>query len=756
MLRSLIEFSLRQRLLTLALTLVLAGLGVYALTSISIDAFPDLTNNQVNIITDAPGLGAAEIEQQVTWPIESAMMGLRNTEEIRSISKFGLSIITIVFPDDVNTYFARQLVSERLQEARARIPAGLQPTLGPVATAFGEVFQYLIEGPGQTAMDLRTLHEWIIKPQLRTVPGVSEINSWGGLTKQFHVLVQPERLLAYNLTLADVYQALADSNGNFGGSYVEQGAESYTVRGLGRFAMDRAGEDIGAVVIKSAAGAPVLVRDVATVEIGSAVRQGAVSQNGTGEVVSGMVIMAMGENSRGVIGRVRERIGQIQKSLPAGTRITPFYEMSALIERTTRTIVVNLLEGGALVILVLFLFLRNIRASLIVAAVIPLSMLMAFIGMKYFGVTANLMSLGAIDFGLIVDGAVVMIENFISRLEHNETGDDGLAVAPPSVIETIRAGALEVGRPILFGVTIIIAVYLPILTLQGLESRMFRPMAITICCALTGALALTMTMVPALASLTLRRPKKAHNDAVFTWLRARYRGLLEWALAWRWLPIAAALVMVIAAVLYIPRLGTEFMPELDEGALLIETRRLPSVSLTESVKIAGMVEKAVREFPEVESVVTKLGRPDLATEAMGIYQGDVYVNLHPPAQWKTIKTKEELIAALDAKLKNVPGVAYNFTQPLAMRLDEVISGVKADVAIKLFGDDFTVLEREAERVRRVLARVPGAADVQVETLGGAAELQIQAKYGEMARYGLHLDDLRRTVETAVGGAIATT
>ncbi|HEX5081230.1 MAG TPA: CusA/CzcA family heavy metal efflux RND transporter [Blastocatellia bacterium] len=749
MIRALIEFSLRQRLLVLALTLLLAGAGVYAFTSLSIDAFPDLTNNQVNIVTEARGMAAAEVEQLITYPIESAMMGIRGAEEVRSISKFGLSIITIVFSDSVDTYFARQMVGERLQEAKTRIPEGMQPTLGPVATAFGEIYQYVIEGKDHGAMELKTLHDWMIKPQLRSVPGVNEINSWGGFIQQYHVLVEPERLIAYNLTLRDVYHALSMSNSNFGGSYIERGSEGYTVRGLGRFDGEQAEEQIRQVVIKSSAGAPVLVKDVATVEVGPAVRQGAVTKDGLGEVVSGMVIMTKGENSKAVIERVSDRVSKIEKTLPAGVKLTPFYQQTTLVDRTIRTVATNLIEGGLLVIVVLFLFLYNIRASLIVASVIPLSMLVAFIGMKAFGVTANLMSLGAVDFGLMVDGAVVMIENFTSRL--NEEG----VKTREEAVRIVRGSAVEVARPIGFGVLIIIAVYLPIFALQGLEARMFRPMALTVCCALLGALVLTMTFAPAIASLALKPHHHEGHERILTALQNRYRRLLSGLMRNRWLTIGVALIVVSIAIGSIKFLGTEFMPQLDEGALLIETRRLPSISLTQSVEIASMVEKVVREFPEVETVVTKIGRPDLATEAMGVYQGDVYVILKPKEQWTTVRTKEELIEKLDEKLKDVPGVVYNFTQPLAMRLDEVISGVKADVAVKLFGDDQATLEREAREIEGILGRVRGVADLQTEALGGAGELQIAVNRAEMARYGLRVEDVKELIETAIGGGVAT-
>jgi cobalt-zinc-cadmium resistance protein CzcA len=750
MLNALIEFSLQQRLLVIALTLLLAGAGLFALSSLPIDSYPDLTNNQVNIFTEAPGMAAGEVEQLVTYPIESAMLGLRKTDEVRSISKFGISVVTIVFDDAVDSYFARQLVNERLQEARGRLPQDVEPVLGPLATPFGEISHYVLEGKGYDAMALRTLQDWVVKPQLRTISGVNDVSGWGGLTQQYHVIVDPEHLLAYQLTLQDVYAALANSNQNFGGSYVERGSEGFTVLGLGRFDPAKAESEIGSVVLKASAGTPVLVRDVAAIKIGSAIRQGSVSKDGQGEVVSGMVIMSKGESSKATIEKVHERFRQLEKSLPPGVKITPFYEQTDLINRTTKTLAINLLEGGVLVILVLFLFLFNVRASLIVASVIPLSMLIAFIGMKAFGLTANLMSLGAIDFGLIVDGAVVMIEGFVTALAVGHKAPDARERQ-----RRLHLSALDIARPVVFGIVIIIAVYLPLFALQGLEARMFRPMALTVCCALVGSLLLTLTFVPALGSLLLRPHGHGLHERFMQALQNAYRRMLERVARLRWLTVGIALALVLASFFMLTRLGTEFMPKLDEGQLLIETRRLPSVSLTQATDISRLVETALLEFPEVTSVVTKLGRPDIATDTMGVYQGDVYVKLKPIEQWRTAATRDGLIEAFDQKLQTVPGVVYNFTQPLEMRMDEVISGVRSDVAVKLFGDDTAVLEREGERIRRVLARVPGAADVQVEALSGAGELQIQINRAALARYGLHADDVARTVEMALGGVAAT-
>ena len=773
MIKALIEFSLKQRLLVFALTLIIAAGGLYAFSLLPIDAFPDLTNNQVNIIAQMPGMAAAEVEQLVTYPIESSMMGLPKTSEVRSISKFGLSVVTIVFDDSVDNYFARQQVTERLQEARSRLPQGGEAALGPPATPFGEISHYVIEGKNKSPMELRTLQEWVVRPQLRTVAGVNDATSWGGLTQQYQVLVNPERMLAYNLTLRDVYQALAQSNENFGGSYIERGSEGFTVRGLGRFEAAHAEEDIRNVVIKASAGVPILVKDVAEVEIGAAVRHGAVSKDGKGEVMSGMVIMTRGESSKNVIEKVHERYRQIEKSLPGGVKIVPFYEQTDLINRTIRTVATNLVEGSLLVIAVLFLFLWNIRASLIVAIIIPLSMLIAFIGMKAFGLTANLMSLGAIDFGLIVDGAVVMIENFISRI-NNERGvnfqfapdsatnnsDDNQNLSlqtaqTKSLRHVIRDSALEVGKPIVFGIVIIIAVYLPLFALEGLEARMFRPMALTVCCALIGSLLLTLLLVPALGSIALRPHKHGLHEKLMLKLQAIYRRALQVVMQWRVLTVGLSIIAVVVTLVSMSHLGTEFMPRLDEGQFLIETRRLPSVSLTQAVDISRMVEQALLDFPEVKNVVTKLGRPDLATDTMGIYQGDVYVILKPQSEWKTAHTREGLIEVFDKKLQGVPGVAYNFTQPLEMRMDEVISGVKADVAIKLFGDDFDTLEREAERIKKVVEKVTGSADVQVEVLSGAGELRIEINRPEMARYGLRVEDIKQVIETTIGGETAT-
>jgi cobalt-zinc-cadmium resistance protein CzcA len=742
MLRRFVDFHLEHPWFVLAGLIGLVVLGLRALAVIPMDAFPDLTNNQVVIITEAPGMAPVEVEQQVSFPIEGALMGLPRTEQVRSISKLGLSIVTVVFEDAVNTYFARQLVNERLLDARGRIPGGLAPRLGPVATAFGEIYQYTLESTDVSAMELKTLHEWDMKYQLRAVHGVNEINTWGGLTRQYQVVADPVRLRSYGLGLRDVFERLRENNENFGGGFIEHASEQYTVRGLGRAPGPEA---LAQIVVASHRGAAVYLRDVAEVRVGAMPRQGAVTRDGRGETVSGMVIMLKGDNGKDVIARVKDRLDQIRRSLPAGVRIVPFYDQSEVIDRTIRTVRNNLFEGGVLVVVILFLFLGNVRGALIVAAVIPLSMLVGFLGMQVFGISANLMSLGAIDFGLIVDGAVVMMENFVRRLHQSQGQMDFSPGAE------IHAAAHEVARPIVFGVAIIIAVYLPIFTLEGLEGRMFRPMAVTVCSAILGSLVLALTVVPAAARLAFRRPLRAHPDRWFGPLCDRYRRVLEWVLHHRVKTTAVALVLVAAALGSLALIGTEFMPRLDEGSLLIETRKLPSVSLTESVAISTEIEKTILKFPQVAGVVSKLGRPDLATEAMGIYQGDVYVSLKPLLPGG----KEKLIDALAAELAKFPGVVCNFTQPMAMRLDEVVSGVKADVAVKIFGEDQRVLDQKADEVLRHLARVRGAADVQKEIFAGAAEWQIDLDRAELARYGLNVSDVGELIETAVGGRTAT-
>ncbi|MEQ1883496.1 MAG: CusA/CzcA family heavy metal efflux RND transporter [Bryobacteraceae bacterium] len=742
MLNKIIRFHIENRgLVLLGLALVI-GAGVWAMLRTPIDAFPDLTNNQVTIITECPGMAPAEVEQLVSYPMEVGLMGIPKTEGIRSISKLNLSIVTLVLDDSVPTYFARQLVNERLQEVRSRLPQGLEPRLGPVATAFGEVYRYTIDGGGLSAMDLKTLHEWQVKNQLRTVPGINEVNTWGGETKQYVVEVTPSRLQAYGLTLRDVFSRLQENNANFGGGFIEHASQQYALHGIGR---GQTPADLENVVLESRKGTPVLVRDVARVSVGAMQRQGATLHDGKGETVSGIVIMLKGENGKQVIERAKAKLASI--ILPAGVKIKAFYDQSDVIDRTIATVKSNLVEGGVLVMVILLLFLGNIRAALIVAAVIPLSMLVAFIGMNVFGISANLMSLGAIDFGMIVDGAVVMMENSMRRL-HKPRGDGKFHAE-----EEITLSAMEVGRPIVFAVAIIIAVYLPIFFLEGLEGRMFRPMAITVCSALVGALIFALTVVPAAMAFSFRKGVKEHSEHWFDNIRNAYVRLLQALLRRPIATVAVAVSLIVVSVGSLAWIGTEFMPTLDEGSILIETRKLPGISLSDSIALSTRVEKTIRSFDEVTGVVTLLGRPDFATEAMGIYLADEYIGLKPRDQWKNAKTKEELIEHMAQALSKIPGVSYNFTQPMAMRLDETISGIKGDVALKIFGEDQKVLERLAEQTLKVVSSVPGAADAQMEITSGIGELQAQVNRAELARYGLNVSDVREVIETAVGGRV---
>jgi heavy metal efflux system protein len=742
MLNRIIDLTLQYRWLAfLGIVTLLAG-GGYALYTIPVEAFPDLTNNQVVVVTDAPSLPPTEVEQLVTYPIERAMLGLPNKQEVRSLSKLGLSMVTIVFDDSVAMYFARQLVSERLQQISATLPRGIQPTLGLPATAFGELYQYTLSGP-MSAMDLKDLHEWVIKPQLRTLPGVSEINAWGGQTKQYQIVVDPALLEQYGLTLHDVEARVQENNTNFGGGYIEHASEQYTLLGTGRAVTT---QDLGSIVLTAKSGTPVLLRDVANVRIGASPPEGATLRHG--ETVSGMVIMLKGENGKKLIERVKERIADLH--LPSGVKIVPFYDQAFVIDGTIHTVETNLFEGFLLVAIVLLLFLGNLRAALITAAIIPFSMLISFLGMRLFGISANLMSLGAIDFGMIVDGAVVMMENSVHRLQEQHGKE--------SPLESVRHAAHEVARPMTFAVIIIIAVYMPILFLQGLEGRMFRPMAITVCTALAGSLLLALTMVPLLASVTFRRGIQ-HRNARGTeqhWMEVLggiYAGMLKWAIRFRVLTLAVSVVVLAIAVGSLYFIGTEFMPKLDEGSILVETRKLPGVSLTESVEISKRIEQRLRQFPEIADVVIKIGRPDFATEAMGINEGDTYLLLRPMDTWTRFHSKEALIAAVSKELETIPGIAYNFTQPMAMRIDETISGVKSDLAIKVFGDNFQTLDSIAERVLRAVLGVRGAADAQMEITSGVAELSISIDRSALARYGLDVMDVEQAVASGGSGDI---
>ncbi len=739
MLTRIVNFSLTSRWLVLASLLALLLVGSYVLLNLPIDAFPDLTNNQVVVVTECPSMSSTEVDELVTYPIESALVGMPRIETVRSMSTLGLSMVTLVFEDSLNQYLARQLVAERLQDVRARLPKNVQPALGPMATAFGEVYQYTLEG-GKSLMEVKTYQDWTLRYALRSVPGVSEVNAWGGQSKQYAIELDPVALRRYGITVHDVAQRVANNNTNFGGGYIEHAEEQYTVRGLGRYSHPA---DLQNVVVLAREGVPVLLHDIGKVTQSPILRYGATLSE-THEVVSATVITLKGENGRSAIERIKARLARMH--LPEGYRLRVFYDQSEIIEGTIHTVRRNFLEAGLLVTAVLLLFLGDVRAALIVAAMIPLSMLFGFIGMAIFGVSANLMSLGAIDFGMIVDGSVVMIENSVHQLEKSTKSH--------RLLDSVRIASHEVARPILFGVAIIIAVYLPIFTLEGLEGRMFRPMAITVCSALLGSLILALTAVPALSSYLLKA-KAPHrqnlSDRWFGALRRAYSRSLDAATARRGILLALSLLIIGAALVSLKYIGTEFMPKLDEGSILITSRKLPGIALTQSIDVSKEIAITMRSFPEITGVVTKLGRPDVATEAMGIYESDSYLQLAPKEQWKCCRTKQELIQKLSDALQKIPGVAYTITQPMEMRMDETVTGIRGDVAIKIFGDDLKTLEELGRRTLAIVSSIPGAAEPQMEVTSGVAELQVDIDRPALARYGLNVADVQEVIETLVGG-----
>jgi cobalt-zinc-cadmium resistance protein CzcA len=757
----LIAASIRHRIAVLGATLVLAAAGVWAFVMLNTDAFPDLTPNQVLVMTTVPGLSPVEVEQQVTYPMEVAMLGLPRTTGVRSISKAGLSVVTVGFEDGVDLYFARTLVQQRMQNARSDLPENAEPMMGPPSTAMGEVFQYLVEyrdsSGAAAAADTDTLgllaltkaQEYIVKPLLRTVAGVADVNTWGGMPQQFEVLVDPNKLAGYRLTLGDVETALGRNNANFGGGYIEDRGDRLTLRGLGRVADTT---DIGLVVVATRGAVPIRIGDVARVTKGPGLRYGAVSRDGRGEAVSGTVQMLKGSNGRKVVTAVLKKLEEIQPLLPQGMRVRPFYNQGEVVARTSRTVFKNLLEGGLLVIGVLFLFLRNIRASLLTASVIPLALLGAFLAMKQFGMTANLMSLGALDFGLLVDASIVLVENMVRRLR---------GVGSEERQRTVREAAIEVGRPVAFGVAIIVAVYVPVVALQGLERKMFIPMAFTVCAAVLVSLLLALTYVPAAASLLFARsvasPGRGAAEKEAGWflrLRVRYARMLEYALLHPGRVVSSAVVLLAIALASVPFLGSEFMPKLDEGSLLIETRRIPSTSLPQGTAVSAEVERTLLGFPQVSSVVTNLGRPQEATETMALNLGDVYVLFRPGRDWHGTSL-DRLIERMDSALAEIPGLDYEFSAPMRMRLDEVISGVKTDLGIKIFGDSLPLLREQAERLRALVAVIPGAEDVSIGATDGAMQLELDIDRTAIGRHGLSIADVQEAVEAGVRGMPAS-
>lgn len=754
MIQAIIRFSIRQRAFVVLLGFVLIAAGLYSAFRLPVDAVPDITNKQVVVTVNVPGLGPEEVEKRITFPIELSMSGMPKLVEVRSISQFGLSQVQVVFEDNTDIYFARQLVNERIGEAKESLPEGVEVEVGPVSTGLGEIYNVTIDNDDLSLREKRTLMDWVVAPQLRTVPGIAEVNTWGGEVKQLQVLMDPERLYAYGLTVQDVTAAIAQNNSNAGGAYMEKGSEQEIIRSVG---VIEDLEDIEQIVVATKNGVPITMADIGEVTEGAMVRQGGVTANGEGEQVLAITMLMMGDNGRIVVERVKDRLVQIEKSLPEGSKLVGFLDRSELIMRTLKTAVKNLVEGGLLVILVLFLFLLQLRAGLIVSSAIPLAMLFAIIGMKQFGVSANLMSLGAIDFGLIVDGAVIIVENCVRRLSERRQAL-GRDLTDAERDETILSGAVEVRRATQFGEMIIIASYIPILTLSGIEGKTFRPMGLTVILALTGAMLLSFTMIPALCSYFLKVRKERENP-VLEWIKPRYQRTLERVMKGRILWTGAAALFVAGCLAIYPRLGSVFVPKLDEGSLAVQIVHPPSISLEETVRKSGEIERLLLErFPdEIDQIVSRIGRSELATDPMPVSVSDNLITLKPERGWTAAHSKEELVEEMTQVLEEYPGIGYNFSQPIELRMMELIEGVgiRSDLGIKLFGPDIDELARQAQTIAGIVNQVEGAADVQAEVTQGLPQLQIDLQRDVMARHGISVDDVNEVIEHGLGGQVVT-
>ena len=741
-----IAFFYRERLLVTVISIVILAGGIFALYKLNVDAFPDVTPVQVEIDTEAEGLAPQEVEQLVTFPIENVMNGIPGVTRVESESKFGLSVVTIYFSDESDLYFARQQVFERLSIAKDELPSGIEPSMGPITTGTGQVYLYQIVGPGKSNQELRTIQDWIVKLQLRTVPGVSDVLSFGGDVKQYQVIVDQQALVNYNIPLKTLFDAVQNNNQNTGANFIEHGDQQYVVRGIG---LVKDIEDIKNIVLDSRNGTPIRVSDVARVEIGNELRQGAVTKDGQGEVVTGIVLKGINENTKLVIDRVEAKVAEINKSLPKGVKVVDYYDQSDLIDNSVHTVTESLIEGEALVLIILILLLGDFRGSLITAAAIPFCMLVAFILMWWSGLSANLTSLGglAISIGMMVDATVVMVENIYRHLEEHREH---------STREAILVAAQEIGRPMFFAILIIIAVFLPVFTLQGIEGKLFKPLAYAVTFSMLGSMLMALCVAPSMCAMWLRIKKtEPKQNPIVRFVKGIYVPVLKWTMVHRYITVLIGGLLIGGSLLAAYFLGSEFLPTIDEGNLLVRATMPASISLSRATEISGRIEKTFMEFPEVETVVAKIGRAELGGDPESVSNDELYVRLKPKEQWTTAKTKDGLVDAMRKKVEGFPGVEFNFSQVIQTRNDELISGINAQIAVKVFGEDQETLLKLAEQVRDAMANVSGGKDLAVEQVGGEEHLEISLNRSELARYGLNVSDVLEAAKIAIGGDEAT-
>lgn len=777
MFQKLITYSIRHKLVIGVLSIALAIWGVWSLVHLPFDSTPDITDNQVQVITQAPSLGAQEVEQYVTTPVEMALANIPRIQERRSISRSGLSVITLVFDDNADIYWARSQVSQVVEQLEKELPKNTETEMGPIATGLGEIYHYTVRAKKgyedkYSLTDLRTLQDWIVRKQLSGTPGVAEVSGWGGYVKQYEVAINTDQLNANGISVSEIFDALQRNNANTGGSYIEQNSNQYYIRGIG---VVKSLEDVGNITVKTVNGTPIKVGDVAKVQLGHATRFGAVTRNGEGEVVAGIAIMLKGENFQEVIKNVKERISQIQKSLPEGVVIEPFIDRTNLVDRVEGTIARNLIEGGLIVIFVLVIFLGNWRAGLVVASVIPLSMLFAFGMMKTFGIDGNLMSLGAIDFGMIVDSAVIIVEAVVTHINtghfsqpevraaylaqcQNGGAATPFALTQKQMDEEVHFSASRIRQSAAFGEIIIMIVYIPLMTLVGIEGKMFRPMALTVFFAILGAFILSLTYVPMASSLMLSRKvhtRKTFSDRVIEKLQAWYRPVLDWVLARNKDVITGAVALFCVSVVGFKYLGGEFIPSLEEGDFAVEMSMSQGTSLSQMVESCTKAEKLLKkEYPEIKQVVSRIGSAEIPTDPMPVERADIMIALKPKAEWTSAKTTPELMEKMEETLSAIPGLEAEISQPIQMRNNELLTGIKQDVAIKIFGDDLDVLTQQAGKVKKMIEDVPGVSGIFVEEVAGLPQIQVKYNHEKMAAYGVSVDDISEILETTFAGAVA--